>query len=119
MFWKNKFSGRRIHPLKVLFFITVFITFVFGLSWIVMFLWNAILPDVTGVKPLTLWQAMGLLVLSKILFGGFFGRKRHWGQSKRKRWKEKWMGMNDEERQKAKTKWKEYCNRKKNKREDL
>ncbi len=111
MFWNNKNNGRRMHPLKGLFFVLVFLVFVFGMSWVVMFLWNAILPEVTGVKTLTFWQAMGLLVLAKILFGGFGRRGRNWNRSKRGRWKEKWMGMSDDDRAKAKAKWKDYCNR--------
>ena len=39
--------------------------------WVVMYLWNAILPEVVGVTPITYWQAFGILILSKILFGGF------------------------------------------------
>lgn len=34
-------------------------------------LWNGVLTDVLGVKAITYWQALGLLVLARILFGGF------------------------------------------------
>lgn len=37
-------------------------------------LWNGVLVEVTSVKPVSYWQALGLFVLAKILFGGFFGR---------------------------------------------
>ena len=40
-------------------------------GFIVMSLWNWILPPVTGWHPISYWQALGLLVLSKILFGSF------------------------------------------------
>ncbi|MCH5688999.1 hypothetical protein LWM68_34950 [Niabella sp. W65] len=50
---------------------------VFLFSAIVMLLWNAVLPDVLPVKPVSYWQAMGILVLSKILFGGFGGGRGH------------------------------------------
>jgi hypothetical protein len=43
--------------------------FVFG--WVVMLLWNWLMPDIFGLKRLTYWQAWGLLVLSHILFKGF------------------------------------------------
>jgi len=114
MFEKNDYPSRKFKPLKVLFFIGVFLVFVAAAIWIVMFLWNAILPDVTGVKPLNFWQAGGLLLLAKILFGGFGrfrGGKKHW--KRRKHWKNKWMQMSDEERREAKQRWKEYCNQKK------
>ena len=53
------------------------------LGYIVMRLWNAIVPGVfTGIHVLDYRQALGLLVLSRILFGGFRGRvrfpRRHW-----------------------------------------
>ena len=42
-----------------------------ALGYLVMQLWNAILPGVTGVKCLTYWQAVGLLLLCRILVGRF------------------------------------------------
>lgn len=38
---------------------------------IVMLLWNALLPILFGLPSLTFWQALGILVLCRILFGGF------------------------------------------------
>jgi Ca2+/H+ antiporter, TMEM165/GDT1 family len=56
------------------------------LSFIVMSLWNMILPAaITGVNTINFWQALGLLILSKILFGGFHGGWKH----KRQQWKDK------------------------------
>lgn len=52
----------------------VLIPLVFGaITGVVMLLWNALLPEILGVKAISFWQAMGILVLSKILFGGFRG----------------------------------------------
>ena len=70
MFNKDNYSSSRFKPLKILFFIIVFMAFIAAVATIVMLLWNAILPEVTGVKPLNFWQAAGLLILAKILFGG-------------------------------------------------
>ena len=112
MFEKNNFSSRRYKPLKVLFFVVVFAAFVAAAAWVVMLLWNAILPDVAGLKTLNFWQAAGLLILAKILFGGFGGRKRPWKGSGKHHWRNKWMGMTREERRDARTRWKEYCKRK-------
>lgn len=109
MFEKNNFTSRRFHPLKVLFFIAVFIAIATALSWLVMYLWNTILVDVAGVKPLNFWKAAGLLVLSKILFGGFGRRKMPWRNSRGSHWRNKWMGMSEEERREAKSRWKEHC----------
>jgi hypothetical protein len=33
-------------------------------------LWNALLPELFGWRQVTFWQALGLLVLCRILFGG-------------------------------------------------
>ncbi len=49
----------------------VFGVAVFG--FIVMSLWNWLLPGIFGLPAIGFWQALGLLVLSKILFGGFRG----------------------------------------------
>jgi hypothetical protein len=38
--------------------------------FIFMWVWNLVMPDVFGVKPITLWQALGILILASILFGG-------------------------------------------------
>jgi hypothetical protein len=108
MFENNKHFRRRFHPLKIGFFILVFAAFVLALGGVVMLLWNAILPDTVGVKPLTYWKALGLLILAKILFGGF-RRPGSWGGSGRNKERKKWMNMSDEERQQFKLKWKTHC----------
>jgi hypothetical protein len=62
----------------------------------VMFLWNALLPGIAGLPAIGFWQAAGLLVLSRVLFGGLGGMG--WRRSHRNSFKEKWLNMNDEER---------------------
>ncbi len=109
MFRHKMHRRRRFHPAKVFFFLLVGLAFGALLGYVVMLLWNAILPEVTGVKPLNFWQAVGLLILSRILFGSFRfgGRGGHPGYAKKKYWKEKWMNMSEEEREAFKNKWKE------------
>ena len=41
---------------------------VFG--WVVMLLWNWLMPEIFGLKTVSYWQAWGLLILSCILFKG-------------------------------------------------
>lgn len=98
---------------KGVFFLVMAAVFVFVLGSVVMFLWNALLPDILGAKEITFWQAVGLFVLSRILFGGFSmggGRhKRKWKNKKKAFWKEKMMGMDDGEKERLKAKWKSYC----------
>jgi Ca2+/H+ antiporter, TMEM165/GDT1 family len=75
---------------------------VFG--FVVMSLWNNILPAVIGVKTITFLQALGILVLSKILFGGFSGRGGRWrgSQAWKEKMKQRWDKMTPEEREKFK-----------------
>lgn len=41
-----------------------------GFGWIVMLLWNALLPDLFHTSAIGYWQAVGLLLLARILTGG-------------------------------------------------
>ena len=48
------------------------------LGWVVMALWNWLMPALfSGANTINYLQALGLLLLSKILFGGFRGRGCH------------------------------------------
>lgn len=79
-----------------------------AVTWIVMLLWNCLLPEILGVKSITYWQSMGILVLSKILFGGFhFGRGMQ--NFKERKMREKMEGLSPEEREKFKEVWKNKC----------
>lgn len=86
-----------------------FLVVILGFGAIVMGLWNAILPAVLGVKTITFLQALGLLLLSKILFGGFGGR-RPWGRGQLlEGMKQKWGMMSPEEQLKFKSEWGRRC----------
>jgi hypothetical protein len=82
------------------------------LSAIVMWLWNTILPTLLNTNKLTYWQSVGLLLLCRILFGGFkFGRpggKADFG-NRFGNMREKWMNMSDEDRIKFKTEMRNRC----------
>lgn len=60
-----------------------------ALTFATLLLWNWLMPLLFGLKLITFWQALGLLVLSKIIFGG----GRHCGHFQRynreKYWKER------------------------------
>jgi len=65
---------------------------------LVMHLWNWLLPPLFGWPLITFWQAVGILALCRILFGGF-GRHGS-GRSKfRRRMAERWERMTPEERE--------------------
>ncbi len=52
-------------------FSVLFIVAVIAFSFIVMSLWNWLIPALFNGPMITMWQAIGLLILSKILFGSF------------------------------------------------
>jgi hypothetical protein len=103
---------------RFFFFPFIALFFLLAMGGIVMLLWNAILPELVSVNHITYWQAVGLLVLCRILFGNFrksgpFGTPpgggRHQG---RQYWKDKWRQMSPEEREQMKEKWKNWWDKK-------
>jgi hypothetical protein len=61
---------------------------------VVRLLWNWLLPAIFGLPEITFWQAIGVLALSRILFGGF---GMHGGGPRRLR--NRWEHMTPEERE--------------------
>lgn len=83
--------------------IVAVIGFVLLGGFVVMSLWNWLIPGIFGLGAISFVQALGLLLLAKILFGGFGGG--HWGGGfggGRQFWKhrmaERWDKMTAEER---------------------
>lgn len=78
----------------------------------VMLLWNAIIPGLTGWALLSYPKALGLLVLCRILFGGFRGG-RHGGPpwSGNVGWRARWKDMSEEDRRAMRERWRERCER--------
>ena len=68
------------------------------LGFIVQSLWNWLGPLVLGAHTITFWQALGILILSKILFGGFRGGPGYGGHWRR-RMRDRWERMTPEERE--------------------
>ena len=60
---------------------------------VVRLLWNWLLPPLFGWREVTFWQALGLLALCRILFGGFgghgFSRSRHMSPEQRLRFRQR------------------------------
>ena len=81
---------------RKLWFIPVILAAMAALAAVVMLLWNAVMPGLfPGVPQIEYWRALGLLVLCRILFGGFRGK--HGGYD-RERW-QRWHAMTPEERE--------------------
>ena len=71
---------------------------------LILLLWNWLMPPIFGLHPVTFWQALGLLALCRILFGG-----RGWHGSRRseirRRMFERWEQMTPEERERLRQNW--------------
>src|SRR5215472_13658529 len=64
------------------FAILAFAAFLFLGGEAIKYLWNWLLPPIAGWHIITFWQAMGLLALCRLLFGGF-GRGGGFGMRRR------------------------------------
>jgi hypothetical protein len=83
---------------------------VFGLA--AMLLWNALIPDLFHGPFITFWQAIGLLVLSHILFHSCGGRHGAWAHHHwRHRFEAKLAAMTPEEREKFKEQYHHCCSK--------
>lgn len=69
----------------------------------VMLLWNWLVPPIFGWPVITFWQAVGLLALCRILFGGFGMR----GRGPRRRIADRCQRMTPEEREKLRERMRE------------
>ncbi|HTT63262.1 MAG TPA: hypothetical protein VMG35_15515 [Bryobacteraceae bacterium] len=71
-------------------------------GYIVQQLWNWLLPPLFAWREVTFWQALGLLALCRILFGGLGSPgsgKSGFPRRKDKRLAERWAAMTPEERE--------------------
>jgi hypothetical protein len=74
-------------------------------GWLVMSLWNWLTPALFGFRTITFWQALGLLALCRILFGGFGMHGRSRRSNSRERMAERWQTMTPEERERFRQSW--------------
>ena len=91
---------RRHWWMKGLAFLVCAPAFLAVMSLIVMWLWNALIPSLFAGPIIGFWQAAGLLLLCRILFGGFrrvgppgWAHRHHGG------WRRRWHRMSPEERE--------------------
>jgi hypothetical protein len=96
---------RFLKVLKIALFVTLAAA---AASFLVMSLWNILMPGIFAVRAISFWQALGILVLSKILFGGF--RPYPGGGARgRRHMMERWEQMTPEEREKFKQGMRRGC----------
>ena len=103
-------SGKKIA--KVVILSMVGVAFVIGVIWGTMYLWNWLVPELFNGPGINIWQTLGLLALSRILFGRWGGGCKHKNSNGpwKHYWKERWTNMSAEERDKFKQKLKDkWC----------
>jgi hypothetical protein len=89
---------KRNRILRGMKFALMGVTAAAAFNFLFMSLWNWVTPAVFGWRAIDFWQSLGLLVLSRILFGGFRrgpGSSMRW----RRRMFERWERMTPEERE--------------------
>jgi hypothetical protein len=83
-------------------FLAGFLLFVALGGEVVKWLWNWLLPPLFGFPQVTFWQALGLLALCRILFGGL---GCHRGSSSH--YRRRWEHMTPEERERVRQRMRE------------
>jgi hypothetical protein len=81
---------------------------------VVRLLWNWLLPGLFGWPAITFWQAVALLALCRILFGGLGMRGPLRSNVRRRmaeRWEQRWQQMTPEEREKFRESFRGRCGR--------
>jgi hypothetical protein len=101
---KNKYR-----VIKMILFVIAFPLGLIFFGLLVMYLWNLTLPGVLNVSPINFWQAIGILLLSKLLFGGFPGGWNRRGERWKKNMGEKLARMTPEQRENFKKEWRSRC----------
>ncbi len=96
---------KRLIFLAPLIFLAMLLFIAIG-GEVVLQLWNWLLPPLFGWRQITFWQALGLLALCRILFGGFglHGSSR---SSVRRRMEERCEHMTPEERERFRQRMRE------------
>ena len=68
-------------------------------GFVVMWLWNWLMPEIFGLTTISFWQAWGIVVLAHILFKSFPHNKTHSHDDRwKKRFKEKYCTEKTEEK---------------------
>ena len=84
--WKNDRWFRRFSPLAIVGMVVgglaLAVVFAFLFGWVVMLLWNWLMPVIFGLPRIGFWQGWGLVLLAHILIKPGYGSgshgKKHW-----------------------------------------
>ena len=97
--------GRKIF--RVLKFVAIGIVAFTVFGFVVTHLWNYLMPGLFGLRTITFWHAVGLMVLTRLLFGGFGPGRGRFGW--RGQMMQRWERMTPEEREKFRAGWRGRC----------
>jgi hypothetical protein len=103
-FFKHKMRGRSAVEIVglIIFGIIAIVGLAILFGFVIMWLWNWLMPELFGLTTLTYWQAVGIFILFKILLGGFAGSDKSSSSSKNSKSSCKKEGKSDF------SKWKHY-----------
>ncbi len=104
--------------------LAVLFAFLFG--YFAMLLWNWLMPSLFSLPQINYWQAVGLIVLARLIFGGF-GHGHHSNKRHKKQWikdccddekMRKWKYYHDYWKEEGEERFNEYVNKKTSEKED-
>ncbi|MCW3463340.1 hypothetical protein [Chitinophaga nivalis] len=110
----NEFNRRKGRGVAKFLVLGILFIAVVGLA--TQFLWNALIPELFHGPVITFWQALGLLLLGKLLFG-WHNHHRSWGDkwNRNREWKtrikERMSHMTPEEQAKMREHFRNRCGR--------
>jgi len=105
-FFKHKMRGKSPGEIAglIIFGIIAIVGLAILFGFVIMWLWNWLMPELFGLTTLTYWQAVGVFILFKILLGGCGGSGKSKSSSKDSKSSCKKEGKSDF------SKWKHYDN---------
>lgn len=86
------------------YLILIPITLLLLLPFVIQQLWNHLITDLFPIRAIGYWEALGLFILCRMLFGNFgFGRRSHKASDQVRK---QWMNMSDDDRKRLREEWK-------------
>jgi len=112
-YFKHRMRTKKYGTIASWFILGIFAAIGFALliGYIIMLLWNWLMPDIFGLVTINYWQAVGIIILAKFLFGGFGNRrpKRRYSNF-RNRFNEKYQAKYEGTSKCDYSKWRFYDN---------
>ena len=88
-------GGKRPRAGWIILGVIGFTAFAFLFGAVVMWLWNWLMPVLFNLTVITYWQAIGLAILARLLFGSLHHKGAHGHGSKFGPWKRRFHGNHD------------------------